>query len=109
MDNILAVKVLIGHYDEITDGAYKTATEIAIERLIKDILDEYEFRNFIKVYNLSFKEFIDLDDETYKKWIIDRGISPNNKEKCLQTEEIDVDKEIRSYKNTLKTMKDMGY
>lgn len=92
MDNKLAVKVLISHYDEITDGAYKTATEIAIERLIKDILDEYEFRNFIKVYSLSFKEFIGLDDATYKTWIIDRKLDPSSKDKCLQTEEINVDK-----------------
>lgn len=30
MNNVLAAKVLMSHLPEITDGAYKTATEIAI-------------------------------------------------------------------------------
>ena len=36
MNNILAAKVLMSHLPEITDGAYKKATEIAIETIFKD-------------------------------------------------------------------------
>lgn len=42
MDNILAAKVLKSHLDEITDGAYRTATEIVIELLFKDAINDWK-------------------------------------------------------------------
>ena len=36
MNNILAAKVLMSHLPDIKDGAYKTATEIAIETLLQE-------------------------------------------------------------------------
>ena len=41
MNNILAAQVLRLHLPEITDGAYKRGTEIAIETLYKDAIKYY--------------------------------------------------------------------
>lgn len=41
MNNILAAEVLRSHLPEISDGAYKTATEIAIETLYIDAVGDY--------------------------------------------------------------------
>ncbi len=43
MNNILAAQVLCSHLPEITDGAYKTATEIAIESLYMDALNDWKY------------------------------------------------------------------
>lgn len=40
MNNILAAKVLMSHLPKITDGAYKAATEIAIETLFLDAMND---------------------------------------------------------------------
>ena len=40
MNNILAANILMSHLPEIKDGAYKTATEIAIETLFLGAMNE---------------------------------------------------------------------
>lgn len=69
MDNILAAQVLRLHLPEITDDAYKTATEIAIETLYSEALDEYlklESQGFAKNTVL---EYLQLTGEEYNRWI----------------------------------------
>lgn len=65
MDNILAAKVLMSHLPEITDGAYKTATEIAIETLF------YEARMNYNDFNpgISLREYLGLSQEDYDTWV----------------------------------------
>ena len=66
MDNILAAKVLKSHLDEITDGAYRTATEIAIESLFEDAVDDWH-----EHYSgeLSLREYLGLTNEEYNRWL----------------------------------------
>ena len=68
MNNILAAKVLISHLPEITDGAYKTATKIAIETLLKDA--ENDYNRFICYSNedVSILEYLELTQEEYNYW-----------------------------------------
>ena len=66
MNNILAAKVLISHLPEITDGAYKTATEIAIETLLQEAkMDYYAFKP-----GISLREYLELSQEDYERWVI---------------------------------------
>ena len=68
MNNILAANVLISHLPEITDGAYKTATEIAIETLFKDADNDYN--KFSCYYeDMSRLEYLGLTQEEYDRWI----------------------------------------
>lgn len=68
MNNILAAKVLISHLPEITDGAYKTATEIAIETLFLDALDYW--RKTEINFEVSSNEYLGLSEEQYKYWVL---------------------------------------
>ena len=65
MNNILAAKVLISHLPEITDGAYKTATEIAIETLFMDAMDDWHKSDT----ELSAIEYLGLTTEQYEYWL----------------------------------------
>ena len=51
MNNILAAKVLMSHLPEITDGAYKTATEIAIEIILNMLIGKSS-----KLYKSLYEE-----------------------------------------------------
>lgn len=65
MNNVLAAKVLISHLPEITDGAYKTATEIAIETLLQEAkLDYYAFKPGIPLRN-----YLELSQEEFERWV----------------------------------------
>lgn len=71
MNNILAAKVLMSHLPEITtDGAYKTATEIAIEKLLLDAKYDWELLNSVSDTRLSLIEYLGLTPEQYKEWIL---------------------------------------
>lgn len=67
MDNILAAKVLMRHLPEITDGAYKTATEIAIEQLLQAEHLKYTEWYFDQVSPL---EYLELTQDEYDYWIL---------------------------------------
>lgn len=66
MNNILAAKVLISHLPEITDGAYKTATEIAIEGLFMDAMFDWHTSKT----ELSAIEYLGITEEQYDYWIM---------------------------------------
>ena len=68
MNNILAAQVLRYHLPEITDGAYKTAMEIAIETLYKDARNDW--CNGVGC-ELSAKEYLELTEEEYYYWLLD--------------------------------------
>lgn len=68
MNNILAAQILMSHLPEIKDGAYKTATEIAIETLFKDADNDYN--KFSCYYeDMSRLEYLGLTQEEYDRWI----------------------------------------
>ena len=69
MNNVLAAKVLMSHLPEITDGAYKTAIEIAIETLFLDAMDDWHRSN----YELSSREYLELTEEQYDYWLLGIG------------------------------------
>ena len=65
MNNILAAKILMSHLPEITDGAYKTATEIAIETLLQEAkMDYYAFKPGIPLRN-----YLELSQEEFERWV----------------------------------------
>ena len=66
MNNILAAKVLMSHLPEIKDGAYKTATEIAIESLFLDAMNDWHKSDC----ELSALEYLELSQEEYERWVI---------------------------------------
>ena len=66
MDNILAAKVLISHISEINDDAYKTATEIAIEKLFMDAMFDWRTSKT----ELSALEYLGITAEQYDYWIM---------------------------------------
>lgn len=66
MDNILAAKVLISHISEINDCAYKTATEIAIEKLFMDAMFDWRTSKT----ELSVLEYLGITAEQYDYWIM---------------------------------------
>lgn len=66
MNNILAAKVLMSHLPKITDGAYKTATEIAIEALFRDAMNDWHKSDC----ELSVLEYLELSQEEYEQWVI---------------------------------------
>lgn len=68
MNNILAAKVLMSHLPEITDGAYKVATEIAIESLFLDAMNDWHKSDC----ELSALEYLELSQEEYERWVIGR-------------------------------------
>lgn len=65
MNNILAAKVLIYHLPEIKDGAYKTATEIAIEGLLLDAIYDWQATET----GLTELEYLGITQEQYDYWI----------------------------------------
>lgn len=67
MNNILAAQVLRSHLPEITDGAYKTAMEIAIKTLYKDAYEDWK-----KWYSdeLSALEYLELTEEEWYYWLL---------------------------------------
>ena len=67
MNNILAAKVLMSHLPEITDGAHKTATEIAIETLFQEALRDWD--NYYK-QDISAREYLELSPSDYKYWVL---------------------------------------
>ena len=67
MNNILAAKVLMFHLPEITDGAYKTATEIAIETLLKDADNDYN--KFGCYEDMSRLEYLGITEHQYNYWL----------------------------------------
>lgn len=72
MNNILAAKVLMSHLPEITDGAYKTATEIAIEALFKDAKEDYRLIDSLIhpfYINLKLQDYLELTDDEFKRWV----------------------------------------
>lgn len=66
MNNVLAAQVLRSHLPEITDGAYKTATEIAIESLYFDALDDWKNAHS----GLTALEYLELTLEEYNYWLL---------------------------------------
>lgn len=68
MGSIQAAKVLMSHLPEITDGAYKTATEIAIENLFQDALRWYHYRK-LGEEELTPAEYLGLTPEQYDYWV----------------------------------------
>ena len=68
MNNILAAKVLMSHLPEITDGAYKTAIEIAIETLFDDATVDWH-KNCEN--DLSLREYLGLSEADYRYWVMD--------------------------------------
>lgn len=65
MNNILAAKVLMSHLPEIKDGAYKTATEIAIEGLFMDALFDWKHMKT----GLTKLEYLGITQEEYDYWL----------------------------------------
>lgn len=66
MNNILAARVLMAHLPEITDGTYKIATEIAIETLFQDAMDDWHKSDT----ELSAIEYLGLTTEQYEYWLL---------------------------------------
>lgn len=66
MNNILAAKVLKSHLNEITDGAYRTATEIAIELLFEDAVNDWHEHYSSE---LSLREYLGFTKEEYNCWM----------------------------------------
>lgn len=66
MNNILAAKVLLSHLPEITDGAYMRATEIAIEALFQDAMEDYR-----KISTDLFPtEYLGITSEQFNYWVM---------------------------------------
>jgi hypothetical protein len=114
MNNILAAQVLRSHLPEITDGAYKTATEIAIETLYMDAINDWHRSDT----ELSAHEYLGLTEEEYDYWIlgirdfkgareknnpIDDAIDEDIKEEIKQS----VDYWKHSHSNRLKRSKEL--
>ena len=58
----------MSHLPEITDGAYKTATEIAIETLFKDAKEDYRLIHPFHI-NLRLQDYLGLTDDEFKRWV----------------------------------------
>ena len=72
MNNILAAKVLISHLPEITDGAYKIATEIAIETMLQDAV--YEWSKLYPMHTgLTILEYLGITQEEYDYWLLGKS------------------------------------
>ena len=69
MNNISASKVLMSHLPEIKDGAYKTATEIAIETLLSQGMIDWENYYSSNSY-LDLLDYLELTQEQYKYWLM---------------------------------------
>ena len=69
MNNISAAQVLRSHLPEITDEAYKIATEIAIETLYLDAMDDWHQGAGA---GLSAREYLELTEEEYLYWFLEK-------------------------------------
>lgn len=98
MNNILAAKVLISHLPEITDGAYKRATEIAIEVLFQDALNEKKSI----APELTACEYLGITKKEYDYWLC--GIRETAK---LPIENIE--EEINKFSKTNQYLKGLGF
>lgn len=67
MNNILAAQVLRSHYGEITDGAYKRATKIAISKLYEDAWFDWQRLET----GLTACEYMGLTPEEYDFWYLE--------------------------------------
>ena len=67
MSDLSAAKVLMSHLHEITDGAYKTATEIAIEILINEAKIGYYISD---EQDITLQEFLGMSDEEFDRWAV---------------------------------------
>lgn len=65
MNNILAAKVLMSHLHEIKDGAYKTATKIAIEELFIDAVKDWHKMDT----GFPVTEYLGITKDEYNEWI----------------------------------------
>lgn len=81
MNNILAAQVLRSHLSEITDGAYKTAMEIAIETLYLDAINDWHKG---AGDGLSAREYLELTEEEYCYWLLGKRDKNNDREKILR-------------------------
>lgn len=72
MNNILAAKVLMSHLPGITDGAYKTATEIAIEELLESAIADWK-KYYKNEGNLPTREYLGLSESQYDYWILSKN------------------------------------
>lgn len=68
MNSILAAQVLRSHLPEIKDGAYKTATKIAIETLYKDAMKDY-LTFYCDESELMLEEYLGLTEDEYYYWL----------------------------------------
>ena len=58
----------MSHLPEITDRAYKTATEIAIETLFKGAKEDYRLIHPFYI-NLELQDYLELTDDEFKRWV----------------------------------------
>ena len=70
MNSIKAAKVLMSHLPEIEDYVYKIATEIAIESILFEALEEWKKLYHVDCVNKSVLEFLELTEEEYKYWLM---------------------------------------
>lgn len=68
MNNILAAKVLMSYHSKISDGAYRTATEIAIETLFDDAISEWE--KHYRKKGVTVLDYLGISQEQYKYWVL---------------------------------------
>lgn len=64
----------MSHLPEITDGAYKTATEIAIEALLLDAVNDWQKSNC----ELSAFEYLGITEEEYDYWVLGMRLERRN-------------------------------
>lgn len=67
MSSLSAAKVLMSHLPEITDGAYKIATEIAIEILINEAKISYYVSD---EQDVTLQEYLGLSVEEFDRCAI---------------------------------------
>lgn len=70
MNNIQAAKVLMLYLPEIKDDVYKRATEIAIESILFEALEEWKNLYHADCINKSVLECLELTEEEYKYWLM---------------------------------------
>lgn len=68
MNNILAAKVLMSYHSKITDGAYRTATEIAIEALFDDAISDWE--KHYRGKGVTVLDYLGLSQSQYAYWVL---------------------------------------
>ena len=65
-NKIKNANILISHLKEIKDEAYKTATEIAIETLFQDAIEDWHRSDT----ELSAIEYLGLTEKQYEYWLL---------------------------------------